>query len=698
MMRMNQAVLQFSRKQKLPMVIQDERSECGHACVAMISCFHGHSLDLYQLRQISPTSGRGVTLLDINQLLEGLGFITRALQVPLEELSHIQCPAILHWNMNHFVVLKAVKKNLVVIHDPAVGIRHCTMEEVSRSFTGIVLEVDPSIHFKAILGDKPFTLYELIKTIRGVNLYIILLLLLSLCIEVLHLLNPLFIQYVTDDVIGYSEQSNLVVIASGFLILILIQVVANYVRGNMVVYFTNNLTEQFSSNVVSHLLKLPLSFFEKRHKGDLQSKFQAIDQIQKKISTDFVNAVLDGFMIMVHFAVMWIYSSLLTILVCLALCVSLALRYFSYQGLRRQTETSIHEHAKAMSAFLETLQGIIPIKSFLKERLRFGVWRNAYIDALNADIRVSRLNVIYQVSNQLLSHVEHILVVCIGTRLVLLNQFSVGMLIAFLSYRLLFVNKASSFIQNIVDYQLITIQLRRLSDILFQEPEVVKQGCMAIPSTIKGALTLENVSFKYDQRGGDILNQVHLKINAGEKVVIIGRSGGGKSTLLKVMMGLLDRASGEIYIDDISIDDLGLKHYRDITAAVMQDDALLSGSILNNIAFFDEQIDLNRVYEVAKLAFIHDEIRQLPMGYETLVGDMGSHLSGGQKQRILLARALYKRPKILFLDEATSHLDVENEKKINQALKALSMTQIVIAHRQETILMADRVIDLKDCH
>lgn len=698
MMKMNQAVLQFSRKPKLPIIIQDERSECGHACVAMISCFHGHSLDLYQLRQMSPTSGRGVTLLDINQLFEELGFITRALQVPLEELSCIQCPAILHWNMNHFVVLKAVKKNLVVIHDPAVGARHCSMEEVSRSFTGIVLEVEPSIHFKAILGDKPFTLYELIKTIRGGNLYIILLLLLSLCVEVLHLLNPLFIQYVTDDVIGYSEQSNLVVIASGFLILILIQVVANYVRGNMVVYFTNNLTEQFSSNVVSHLLKLPLSFFEKRHKGDLQSKFQAIDQIQKKISTDFVNAVLDGLMIMVHFAVMWIYSSLLTLLVCLALCASLALRYFSYQGLRQQTETSIHEHAKAMSAFLETLQGIIPIKSFLKERLRFGVWRNAYIDALNADIRVSRLNVIYQVSNQLLSHVEHILVVCIGTRLVLSNQFSVGMLLAFLSYRLLFVNKASSFIQNIVDYQLISIQLRRLSDILFQEPEVVKQGCMAIPSSIKGGLTLENISFKYDQRGADILNHVHLKINPGEKVVIIGRSGGGKSTLLKVMMGLLERSSGEIYIDGIPLNDLGLKHYRDITAAVMQDDALLSGSILNNIAFFDEQIDLNRVYEVAQLAFIHDEIRQLPMGYETLVGDMGSHLSGGQKQRILLARALYKRPKILFLDEATSHLDVENEKKINQALKALSMTQIVIAHRQETILMADRVIDLNDCH
>ena len=690
---MSNATLCFNKTKKLPIILQDERAECGHACVVMISNFWGHQLDLYALKRVSNTSSRGINLLDINKLFTGLGFITRPLRVPLEELHLIKCPAILHWNMNHFVVLKQVKKNHVIIHDPAVGVRHCSFDELSKSFTGIVLEVEKSNDFKQVRSDNKLTLYSLVNTIGGVNKYIFLLIVLSLVIEVVSLLNPLFLQYVTDDVIGYSEKSNLYVIAVGFLVLVFVQVFTEYIRGNMVIYFTNNLTEKFSSNVVNHILKLPLDFFEKRHKGDLQSKFQSIDQIQKKISTDFVNTVLDGLMISINVVVMLIYSSLLTSLVMLALFISLGCRYASYQTLKKQTETSIHQHAKAMSVFLETLQGIVPIKSFLKEGVRFNAWRNCYIDALNADIKVSKLQIFYQIVNQSLLHMEHILVVCVGATLVLSSHFSVGMLMAFLSYRLLLVNKTSSFIQHIFDYKLISIQLRRLSDILFQEPEVIAVG-KGIGCDVNGSLSLENVFFKYNQNDDFILRNINMNINPGEKVAIVGRSGSGKSTLLKIMMGLLDKTSGEICIDRTSIKDFGLKNYREATASVMQDDALLSGSIMDNIAFFDEHIDIDMIYQVAKLAHIHEEIRNFPMGYETLVGDMGSMLSGGQKQRLLLARALYKQPKILFLDEATSHLDVENERKINQSLKSLDITQIIIAHRQETIQMADRIIDL----
>lgn len=683
----------FHPSPKLPMILQDERAECGHACVAMISNYWGHHLDLYSLRSIRNTSSKGVTLLDINQLFEQLGFATRPLQVPIESLHLIKCPAILHWNMNHFVVLKRVKKNKIVIHDPAFGVRHCSVDELSQAFTGIVLEVEKSSNFQAIRSHSKLTLYHLFKTIQGCNRFLILIILLSLSIEVLSLLNPLFMQYVTDDVIGFSEQSNLYVIAVGFLLLVLIQVGTEYMRGTMVIYFTNNLTEQFSSNVVKHLLKLPLAFFEKRHKGDLQSKFQSIDHIQKKISTDFITTLLDGLMIVINFIIMAFYNQVLTTIVVAALLICLGLRYLSYQQLRKQTECSLYQHAKAMTVFLETLQGILPIKSFLKESVRYHGWRNCYINALNADIYVSRMNLFYQVANQLLFHIEHIVVVCIGASYVLSHQCSLGMLFAFLSYRLLFVNKASSFIQHVFDYKLISIQLGRLSDILFQKPEVLGNGTASM-TLVKGDLTLNNVFFKYNDNEPAILNDVTIDIKAGEKIVIVGPSGCGKSTLLKIMMGLLESTDGDIYIDHIPLKDFGLKNYRELTASVMQNDALLSGSIIDNISFFDEQIDRDRVYQVAKLAFIHEDICKFPMGYETLVGDMGSTLSGGQKQRVLLARALYKQPKILFLDEATSHLDVDNEKNINQALKTLDITQIIIAHRQETIQMADRVLQL----
>src|SRR3990167_8057695 len=689
------SILQFKSAAKLPLILQDEMTECGHACVAMVSNFFGHDLDLHALRKMNKPSQQGVSLLTLKTLCENLGFTTRALSVPLEEIKQIKTPAILHWDMNHFVVLKQIKRNTVIIHDPAVGVRHCSLDEVSKSFTGIVLELEKADDFKKIKNRSKLTLVDLVKTAKGIKPYISLLILLSLTIEVLNLLNPLFMQYVTDDVIRLSNISNLYSIAAVFILLILMQVFTEYIRGNMVIYLTNNLNEQFSSNVVKHILRLPLEFFEKRHKGDIQSKFQSIDQIQKKISTDFVNVLLDGFMILINLAVMLIYSSLLTLLVMISLLGSLVIRYSSYQSLKKQSESSIVQHAKAASVFLETLQGIVPIKSFSKERVRFNTWRNCYVNSLNADIKVSRLNVVYTTVNQLLFHVEPIVVVCVGVSLILSNQFSVGMLIAFLSYRLLLVNKASSLMQNLVDYKLISIQLRRLSDLIFQEPELIDTGS-GNSKEISGSLVLKNINFRYNLNDNDLLSDINLTINAGEKVVIIGPSGCGKSTLLKIMMGLLKCTSGEIYIDKFSINEFGLKNFRELTASVMQEDSLLTGSILENISFFDESLDFERVYNAAKLACIHDSIVQFQMGYETLVGDMGSTLSGGQKQRILLARALYKQPKILFLDEATSHLDVENERKINQSLKSLEITQIIIAHRKETIEMADRVINLKN--
>jgi ATP-binding cassette subfamily B protein RaxB len=686
----------FGRKQKkLPVIVQNEMTECGHTCVAMIGNYWGHDLDLHSLGQIQKPSNRGITMSEMVRLFETLGFRSRALRVPLDELKHVKCPAILHWNMNHFVVLKQVRKKEIVIHDPATGVRRCRMDDVSNAFTGIVLEVEKTNDFKAIQASKQLTLYDLAKTITGMNKIILLLLLLSLSIEFLSLLNPLFMQFVTDDVIGSSDSHNLYVIASGFVLLILVQVFIEYVRGNMIIFISNHLTEQFASNVVRHLLKLPLDFFEKRHKGDIQSKFQSIDHIQKKIGTDFINTVLDGFMIMINVVVMLIYSRLLTGLVLMSLALFFSVRYASYRFLKRQTETSVVQQARASSLFLETLQGIVSIKSYLKESVRFTVWRNSYINSLNADIKTAGVNVLYQAANQLLFQLEHILVVCVGAALVLSNQFSVGMLIAFLAYRLLLVNKASSFIHNVFDYRLLSIQLNRLSDILFQLPETVSSGSRAV-GNMQGSLTLKSLHFKYNPQDNYVLNNVSLDIKAGEKVAIIGYSGCGKSTLLKVMMGLFNATEGELLIDGIPINEFGLKNYREITASVMQDDALFSGSIRDNIAFFEEDIDIIRVEEAAKLANIHHDISKLPMGYETLVGDMGSILSGGQKQRILLARALYKRPKILFLDEATSHLDVDNERCINQSLKSLTMTQIIIAHRQETIQMADRIINLEE--
>ncbi|MDP3706046.1 MAG: peptidase domain-containing ABC transporter [Legionellaceae bacterium] len=692
-MKTQSSTLRFSRTQILPMILQDEIAECGHACVAMISQFFGHTLDLYGLRKISKPSTHGVNLRHINNLLVQLGFKTRALRVPIHEVRFIKTPAILHWNMNHFVILKQIKKNKIILHDPAIGIRSCSFDEFSQSFTGIVLEVEKADDFQLIRSQNKLSLYDIIKTVPRFTHLFSLLILLSLSIELLTLLNPLFIQYVTDNVITSSNLGNLYTIASGFTLFVFVHTLAEYTREHLVLYTTTHCTESFSSNVFKHLLTLPTSFFETRHQGDLQSKFQSIEQIQTKISTDFINTLLDGLMFIVNLLVMLVYSRILSSIVIVTLLLYVTIRYVSYQSLKNQTASSVYLHAKVATTFLETLRAITPIKLFLKENGRFSMWRNGYVDALNSDIQISKQQIRYRVANHFIFNIELIIVICVGAQLVLTKQFSIGMLISFLAYRLMLVNKASSFIRNIFDYQLISVQLNRLSDILFHESERTHTEIDHTKQS-KGSLSLQDISFQYNPNDSKILNKITINIHPGEKVAIIGASGCGKSTLLKVMMGLLPPSSGDIYVDNTPLHVFGLNNYRTITAAVMQHDSLLTGSIIDNITFFEEQIDWDHAYHVAKLARIHDMIMTLPMGYETLISDMGSALSGGQKQRLLLARALYKRPNILFLDEATSHLDDDNEKYINQALKSLNITQIIVAHRKETIKMADRVIDL----
>lgn len=692
MSRPMQTILNSS-KRKLPIIKQAQFSECGHACVAMISCYHGHDLDLLSLRAIQTPSMSGSSMLDLVSLLEKLHFSTRPIRVDIDDLKHIQCPAILHWNMNHFVVLKTVHSHYVVIHDPATGERKISWNELSTAFTGVALEIEKTDNFSIIHAKKKLTLFDLFKSVQGLKNSLVILLLLSLAIEVFTLTNPLFIQYVTDNVTSSNGFNNLYVVVIGFLILSLSHLAIEFMRSHFVVYLTNRMTEYFSSGVMHHLLRIPYDYFERRHKGDILSRFHSINEIQNKITTESINTFLDGVVIILALFIMLIYSVKLTLIVLVALSLYISLRLIAYQHHKKQTELSIIEHANVNSKFLEIIQNIMSIKLYAKEQTMFQGWKNHFIQAMNVDIKISRVNILYSMANIFLFNIEHILVIAAGALLVMHHQFSVGMLMAFLAYRQSLVNKSSSLVQKIFDYKLISVQLERVADILMQ-PTEAHEGARAIDKEIKGDLKIQNLHYQYNSNSNWILNDMSLHICPGEKVVITGPSGVGKTTLLKIMLGLIAPTNGEILIDDIPISTLGAKKYRSICASVMQDDTLISGSIIDNITFMDSRIDIDRVYEVSKIAQIHQDIMKMPMNYETPIGDMGSTLSGGQKQRVLMARALYKNPKILFLDEATSHLDIETEIKINDALKKLNITQVSIAHRQESIKMADRIIAL----
>jgi ATP-binding cassette, subfamily B, bacterial CvaB/MchF/RaxB len=687
--------LQFSFGKKLPMIHQAEVAECGLACLAMIASYHGYDTDLLTLRRQFSISLKGSRLQDLIDLGNKLNLLSRAVKLNLEDLKYLKTPCILHWDMDHFVVLKKVRGNKVTIHDPAIGVVKYKMSEVSKHFTGVAMEMSPAVDFEKKTNRTKLFLSDLWKSVTGLKLPLIQIVLVSLALEVFALISPLFMRFIIDDVIVSKDVPLLYILAIALAMLSLIQYVTGYVRSWIVLFLSSVLNIQLVANLVRHLFKLPIDFFQKRHMGDIVSRFGSMGAIQTKISTDFVEGLVDGFMVIPTLAMMLIYSWVLTSIVFAALVIYILIRMALYSTMRRMSQESLIASAKENSIFMESIRAILPLKIFGKESQRENIWQNCYADKLNTGIRISKLGLIYNFFKQLLSGSEYVIILLLGAKFVMSGNFTIGMLMAYFSYRQQFVDKAISMVNKVFDYKLISLDLERVADIALADPEQETVGDAEAASAINGNMKVKDLAFRYSEQDPYVFKNISFEIKAGESVAIVGPSGCGKTTLLKVLMRLVLPSAGEILIDDMDINRFGLRNYRSQIAAVMQEDTLLSGSIAENICFFDTKPDYDRIYGCAAVAAIHEEIVQMPMSYQSLVGDMGTTLSGGQKQRVLLARALYSQPKILFLDEATSHLDHNNENIINQHVKQIGITRIIVAHRQETVSIADRIIDLE---
>ena len=350
--------------------------------------------------------------------------------------------------------------------------------------------------------------------------------------------------------------------------------------------------------------------------------------------------------------------------------------------------------AKQQTHFIETVRGVRALKLFQRLDERRNSWLGLFVEQVNADLRTQKLQVMYRLLNGMLFGVERILIVWLGAKLVMDGAFTIGVLLAFIAYKDQFVTRVSGLIDRLVEMRMLHLQGERLADIALaeQEPEVVDTMSKREIEKLPASIVIQGLRYRYADGEPWVLDGVDLEIAEGESVAIVGPSGCGKSTLMNVMLGLRPFKEGQVLVGGQPLSKLGLSHLRSMIGTVMQDDALFAGSIADNIALFDQQVDMAWVEECARKAAVYEEIAAMPMGFNTLIGDMGAALSGGQKQRILLARALYKKPRILFLDEATSHLDVTRETMVNQAIQALNITRVIIAHRPETIASAQRVI------
>jgi len=685
-------LLNFGSRAHLPVMQQTEAAECGLACLAMISSYHGHRIDLNTLRRRHPVSLKGVTLRGLIQVASQMHLACRPLRFELGHLRQLHLPAIVHWDMNHFLVLKSVTRRGIMVHDPASGERFFPIAEASKHLTGVALELSPSEGFlpKDERARLPFSTFW--TQLRGSTHALVQILILSVILEIFVIAGPFYLQLTVDEVIARGDADLLIVLALGFGLLTVIKVASNAVRSLVLLIVQNVLHFQIGARLFRHLVRLPIAYFEKRHIGDILSRFTSIEPIRSALAEGMVAATIDGLMAVATLAMIFVYSTQLALVVLAAFVLYAAVRLGLYRLLRKRSLAAIETKAHENSTFIETMRAIQSLKIFNRESDRETQWLNRYADVVSANVRLGRTRIAFTTINDALFGLENVLVIYLAARLALNNSLTIGMIFAFMSYKQHFTEKAVQLVEKALDFRILELHLERLADIALSPLEPGHEQPLSYTRQIQGRIELRNVSFHYAETEPLVLEDVSFIIEPGEFVTIMGPSGGGKTTLIKIMLGLLEPTRGEVLIDGTPLSTMGPRAYREHVGAVMQEDQLLSGSIADNICFFEPSFDQERMIQCARLAGIHEEIMAMPMSYNSLIGDMGSSLSGGQKQRVMLARALYRQPRILFLDEGTAHLDVDNEKHINDSLKNLQMTRISVAHRPEISSGADRIL------
>lgn len=674
---------------------QSEVTECGLACLAMIGAYYGHRVDLNSLRQRFALSLKGATLTNLMQMADQLMLGSRAVRVELESLDQVAVPAILHWDLDHFVVLKKVDRRGIVIHDPAQGVRRLPWDEASNHFTGVALELTPTADFTPLSLAKRTQLWDLWTEITGLRSALLQILFLSLLIQAFALLSPLFLQLVVDEALVQFDASFLLVLALAFGAFYLINAVTELVRGWVVLVVGQDLTYQMAGNVLRHLLRLPHSFIEKRHVGDIMSRMGSIEPLQRALTQSLVTALLDGLMALTTAVVMMIYSAQLAAVVFVTTGLYLTLVLLAVPLVRQRESDELGARAQEQTHLIESIRASRAIKLFGREVEREGAWRNRFTDVVSASIRVGQWHIGLQFLRSALFGLQLVAVVYLAALQVIDQQFTVGMLFAFMSYRQHFADRSGALAAQGLELRMLGLHLERLSDIVQAEPESGLLGGGGVTRELEGGVRLREVSFRYAPNEPFVLENLSLDIEAREYIAIIGRSGGGKTTLLKVITGLVEPSLGAVMVDGQDLRSLGTRSWRSQIAVVMQDDELLSGTIADNIAFFAPRIDMQRVRAAAIEAGVDDEIMSMPGNYLSHVGDMGAALSGGQVQRILIARALYQRPRVLFLDEGTANLDLVAERRVADLVAALPITRVVFAHRPELVRRADRVLELR---
>jgi ATP-binding cassette subfamily B protein RaxB len=675
--------------------LQTENAECGLVCLAYASAKMGAHPDMAELRRKFLVSNRGVDLKQIVEMAAAMDMVSRAVRCELDELQQLKLPAILHWNLKHFVVLDRITSRHVIVHDPAVGQVKFTHAEAGRRFTGIALELSQAPAFKPRNPAPTISIWSWLRFTPNLTNGLGQTLILSLMLQAYVLASPFFMQLAIDQAALKGDGELMTVLAVGFGLFGLFNVGAGLLRGLAIQQLSAFLSWDMSMRLFRHLVRLPLEWFQKRKLADTISRFDAINPIRDLVSGALISALIDGLLAITTVLMMFLFSWKLACITLLGVFCLIGVKLASLpRSLRLGAENlgaSIAENGKR----IETIKAIQTIKTMGAESQQEVQWSNKYADLIRKRIAAGNFQLSIDTARQSFDVLATVTIVYVGVMAIMAGDLTIGVLYAFVSYKGQFTTAINNVVDQIIQWRLSDIYSMRLADIVLSpKEEGVDHVDLSLP-LVSGHIEVVNLSFRYGPLEPFVLKNINLKIEAGEFLAIVGPSGAGKSTLLKVMCGLYPATFGEVRLDGRPLSAWGLKTMRSMYGVVMQDDELLSGTIADNVSFFSDKVDMDDIWRALDAAALKDEVMAMPMKAESFVGDMGGALSGGQKQRLLIARALYKQPRILFFDEATSHLDAANEEKINRSLRALEVTRIVIAHRRETIAAADAVFDIR---
>jgi ATP-binding cassette, subfamily B, bacterial CvaB/MchF/RaxB len=686
----------FNRRNRA--ILQSEAAECGLACLAMVANAHGHDLSLATLRQRFSVSLKGSTLPNLITVASALGLSSRALRLEPEELDRIRLPAVLHWDLNHFVVLRKIGSRTALIDDPARGRRKISRGTLDQHFTGVALELTPAAAFDPIVETRRLRLTDLWTRITGFQRAALQVLALSIFLQMTVLTLPFYLQLVIDEAVTRFDKDFLVILALSFGFVYLANAAVQWLRSWVLLHMGQELSFQILGNFIRHLLRLKTEYFEKRHVGDLLSRLSSVRPIERLLTTGVISIFIDGIMSILTLVLMGFYSLAMAGVV-VGTTALLAIAQFAFFPLMRQFQNEeIAARAVEQSFVMETIRGIRALKLFNAEVVREGMWRNRATEVVNTSIKVGLLGNVFRLFESVILGLQVVVIIYLGAVNIIGGVLTVGMLFAFVSYRQSFSDSVTRLLGQFMEIRMLRLHLERLADIAHSEQEPSIEMLWESPTPIRGHISLHNVTFRYGPADLAVVDNVSVDIEPGSFVAVVGPSGSGKSTLIKLMLGLLTPESGEIRIDGRPLPTLGSAVWRKFGGAVMQDDYLFTGTIADNISFFDPKVDMGHVIDCARRALIHDEIMEMPMNYQSFIGDMGAALSGGQRQRILLARALYRNPSILFLDEGTANLDEAAEKELANMIDNMDITRVVVAHRPELTRRAHIVYALTHGH